>query len=292
MSLLIRRGMLMTMGAIGCLTGDVLIREGRIVQVAPLIDTEEECQELDAGGLTIIPGMIDAHLHGEHEEHAVLSRMMLDGGITGGLVWPEEGMCRMVQGYDIRDSGIMPLLIRGHSARQLTDRIRSMKCLGLQPICEVSSEDEGRRILKASADAECPVILVHLSGCEALTDEIAASGCDAVIGVRRQWGNSPWRFAARLDAMGVRVAVTCDHPSAMLRHLPVCAALCMRDGMEMQRALQTVTRRPAEILGLADAGQIAPGFRADLAMYDGDPLLLASSHVMTICCGKVHRSVK
>ena len=37
-------------------------------------------------------------------------------------------------------------------------------------------------------------------------------------------------------------------------------------------ALQTATVRAAEVLGVADIGQLAPGFRADLVAMPGDPL--------------------
>ncbi len=43
-------------------------------------------------------------------------------------------------------------------------------------------------------------------------------------------------------------------------------------GMSPEDAILAATSRAAELLGLADVGQLAPGFRGDLIVVDGDPL--------------------
>ena len=131
------------------------------------------------------------------------------------------------------------------------------------------------------------VMLVHLSGCEQMLEAIAMAECPVIIGVSTARHSSPWKMVRQLDALGVPVALTCNHPGAKLCHLPLCAALCAREGMNRERALHAVTTAPAALLGLSDAGRISVGAQADLAIYDGDPLLLATSHVMTISGGKI-----
>lgn len=288
MALLIRGGMLLTMSGKVSFTGDVLIRDGRIARVAPCIEAQEDWREIDAGGLTVMPGLIDAHIHGPHDDPMHWADAAIAAGVTTGLGWPDHGgRCMMMRGGSCVGADVEILRLPELTGEQLDRRLAEAMSAGSQPICEVRSAEDGRRILSAVRSSGCRATLVHLSGCESLAEEIAASGCRVVIGVCRHWGNSPWRMAAQLDSMGVMVAVTCDYPSAMLKHLPVCAALCVRDGMPRERALRTITTNPASILGLRDAGQIASGFRADLVLYDGDPLLLASSRVMTICGGRI-----
>ena len=34
-------------------------------------------------------------------------------------------------------------------------------------------------------------------------------------------------------------------------------------------------------------GALVPGMRADLALFDGDPLMLATARVMTVCGGEI-----
>jgi imidazolonepropionase-like amidohydrolase len=43
-------------------------------------------------------------------------------------------------------------------------------------------------------------------------------------------------------------------------------------GMPPAEALRTATVHAAEVLGLTDIGQLAPGFRADIVAMPGDPL--------------------
>ena len=97
-----------------------------------------------------------------------------------------------------------------------------------------------------------------------------------------------WAFAAGLDEAGVHVAISTGHPAAKMKLLPVCAGLCVRDGMARERALASITSMPADLLGLSDRGRIAEGCRADLTIFDGDPLLLATSLIMTIAGGHIH----
>lgn len=46
-------------------TGDVLIEDDRIVQVAPTIQTSDEYEVIDLQGLSLAPGFIDAHSHND-----------------------------------------------------------------------------------------------------------------------------------------------------------------------------------------------------------------------------------
>jgi imidazolonepropionase-like amidohydrolase len=49
-------------------------------------------------------------------------------------------------------------------------------------------------------------------------------------------------------------------------------ALLVEAGLSPAEALRAATSSPAEFLGRADAGRVAPGFVADLVLVDGDPL--------------------
>lgn len=59
------------------------------------------------------------------------------------------------------------------------------------------------------------------------------------------------------------------------------AAIAAAHGMDRQAALATVTRTPAEILGLNDIGTLEAGKKADLALFDGDPFEY-TTHVCTV----------
>ena len=56
-------------------------------------------------------------------------------------------------------------------------------------------------------------------------------------------------------------------------------------GLTHAEAMATITSAPAAIFGL-DAGNLAPGRRADVVVWDGDPLELASAPVAVLIDGK------
>lgn len=60
---LIKNGLLHTMESERPFRGDVLIRDGKIAQIGEEIPSGEEMEVLDAQGLNVFPGFIDAHSH-------------------------------------------------------------------------------------------------------------------------------------------------------------------------------------------------------------------------------------
>ena len=56
-------------------------------------------------------------------------------------------------------------------------------------------------------------------------------------------------------------------------------------GVSRDVALSLITRNPAEIFGMTDTGVVAPGKRADLVVWDGDPLELTSAPVAVLIDG-------
>lgn len=59
---LIKNGTVMTMGPQGTLQADILIENGKIVDIAEKI-TAEGAETIDASGLLVLPGLVDAHSH-------------------------------------------------------------------------------------------------------------------------------------------------------------------------------------------------------------------------------------
>ena len=83
------------------------------------------------------------------------------------------------------------------------------------------------------------------------------------------------RSLAKLDAAGVRIILGCDtgledhlFGYAEQKELELMAAA----GMSPGRVIVAATSRAAEYLGLADAGTLAPGKRADFLVLDANPL--------------------
>ena len=175
--------------------------------------------------------------------------------------------------------------------QELKEAMTEAVVTGHRLACEVYGEKALRRLLSLRQETGCPLVLTHLTGCEAMAREIIASGCEAIMGacVLRS-GGSAYGLAAELARAGVTLALTSDYPATRLHHLPLCAGLCVRGGMDRQDALRAITVQAARLLRVEkDCGTIEPGKRADLALFDGDPLMLATARVMTVSAGEIVR---
>lgn len=286
MPMLIRGGRLLTMTAQGEITADILISGGRIRQIAATIEPNDEMEVIEARGLTLLPGMTDLCIRSGGYAAQWLFDLAANAGVTSGIVLPEDGSaCELLADGRIRKAQVR--LIR--SVPELDNALREDHDVDDRLIIPVRSHEECTQVLSALRGTHKRVILAGLHGCEGLKEQITVSGASVVIGVDRR-GESPWRFAAALANAGVPVALSTFHPSAKMRLLPVCASLCVRDGMPRERALSAITSTPADLIGLRDRGRLAPGCQADIVLFDGDPLLLATSRVATIVGGRLHRS--
>jgi imidazolonepropionase-like amidohydrolase len=85
--------------------------------------------------------------------------------------------------------------------------------------------------------------------------------------------NRTLRSAGILTRAGVEVAITTDHPVVPINFLVYQAALAVKDGLDPEAALRTLTVNPARILGLDDrVGALKPGLDADVVIWSVDPL--------------------
>lgn len=289
MPLLIQNGLLMTMTEQGCIRADLLIEHGRIARIEPHIDhgdLEDGCI-LDANGFVLVPGLIDLYISTYGESSQYIADLALSAGITTHLQRRDgsDSACLLADASGLHNTDVIHTKPSAYTDERLHTLLHRSSG---RVICSIRSQDECRRVLELASGAKTSPILAGLIGCHDAADQIAGSGCPVIIGVRRN-SSSPWALAARLDALGATVAISSCYPAAQLKLLSVCAGLCMRDGMPAERAVCSITSTPARMLGLNDRGRLAPGLRADITVFDGNPLLLATSHVMTIAGGRILR---
>ena len=73
------------------------------------------------------------------------------------------------------------------------------------------------------------------------------------------------------------MAITTDHPVVPIHFLAYQAGLAVKHGLDRDVALAALTINPARIVGIDDrVGSIEPGKDADLVIWSGDPLEVAS----------------
>lgn len=88
------------------------------------------------------------------------------------------------------------------------------------------------------------------------------------------WITNALAAARALHRAGVPVLAGTDSPNPATAHgvsLHEELALLVQAGFTPEEALHTATEVPDQIFKLGDRGRIAPGYRADLLLVDGDP---------------------
>lgn len=102
-----------------------------------------------------------------------------------------------------------------------------------------------------------------------------------------------WKNARHLLDSGVEFALMTDHPVTPARQLLLQSRWLLRLGWSEQSAVELVTRKNAEVLGVQDRlGTLEPGKWASFVCWSGDPFHLASYPSAVYGEGKLLQSVQ
>ena len=137
---------------------------------------------------------------------------------------------------------------------------------------------EGWRVASELAAAKVPVLASALADLPGSFETLAATQSNV----------------GRMTAAGVKVAIGGFYDNDQPRYAPQFAGNLVglarvpgATGLTWGQALAAITSIPAAILGESDAfGSLKPGLTADLVLWDGDPLELASAPVTIYIDGK------
>jgi hypothetical protein len=152
------------------------------------------------------------------------------------------------------------VVVEVHRAADIRQLLRWSKRHGVR--VAISGGAEAWKVADALAAAKVPVFVDPLANLPGDFDQLGAT----------------MENAARLRAAGVDVGFSqagdASHNARKVRQL---AGNAVANGLPWEDALAGLTRVPAEVFGVASSlGAIAPGMRADLVLWDGDPLDVAS----------------
>lgn len=143
--------------------------------------------------------------------------------------------------------------------------------------------DDTMTAIRIADEFGVPIVLEHCMEGHFIAEEIARRGIPVVYGpmlmgrVKQELREMDERTPSVLSKAGVKVAITTDHPEISIRHLSLCAAVAVREGMDEIEAMKAVTINAAEILGVSlRVGSLAPGKDADLVIWTGSPFELRS----------------
>lgn len=133
----------------------------------------------------------------------------------------------------------------------------------------------------------------HATAGHKVAAELAKRNIPAVIGpsitarVKAELRDRTYCTPMLLQAAGVKIAITTDHPFLPIGALRIEAILAIKEGLSRSNALKALTVNPAEIAGISDrVGSIKAGKDADMVIYDGDPFDITSKIEQVIVNGR------
>lgn len=174
----------------------------------------------------------------------------------------QEIMVRVLEGE-------LPWCQHSHRADDIATAIRLSEEFGYRLI--LNHGTEGHLLADTLADKDIPVIMGPLI--------IGRSKVE----VRRRSMRNPGVLARA----GVRIALTTDHPVVPIDYLVHQATFAVKEGLDSDTALRSITVNPAEIMGLGDrVGALRPGLDADVVLWSGDPLDVMSRAVRVFVNGR------
>ena len=149
--------------------------------------------------------------------------------------------------------------------------------------------------IRVAKEFDLDLTLDHCTEGHLIVDHIKAESYPAIVGPtlgnrsKVEVRNKSFETPSILARNGVKVSITTDAPVIPIEHLPLCAGLAIKAGMEEEEALKAITLNPAEIIGIDDrVGSLKEGKDADLVVYDGNPLKdICAETIMTIIDGEI-----
>ena len=95
-----------------------------------------------------------------------------------------------------------------------------------------------------------------------------------------------WKNVEKLLDSRAKFSIMSDHPVILQRNMFYTLRHLLRFGLSKADAISKITREAAEVIGIQNIGQIKPGFKASLVVWNGDPFLLSSYPTLVIAEGK------
>lgn len=127
-----------------------------------------------------------------------------------------------------------------------------------------------------------------------IAEQIKASGFPVIVGTdltsrsKIEVQNMNFKTNKILNDVGVLIAITTDHPVALIQYLPLCAGLAVKHGLPVEEGLRAITINAARICRVDDrVGSLKKGKDADIAIFTGNPMEVFTETLYTIINGQV-----
>jgi imidazolonepropionase-like amidohydrolase len=158
--------------------------------------------------------------------------------------------------------GELPVIFRANRDSEIRGAIAFAEEMKLKPI--ILGGNDAWKVASLLKDKNVPVILTGVFQLPGREDD----PYDVL-----------FEQPAKLQAAGVRFAISTGDAGAEVRNLPLHAGMASAYGLSKADAVKSVTLYPAQIMNVADRlGSIEPGKMANLVITDGD-LLEIRTHI-------------
>lgn len=165
--------------------------------------------------------------------------------------------------------GELPWCQHTHRADDIATALRLADEFGYRLI--VNHGTEGHLLADILAERNVPVIMGPLFSSRSKVE------------LRRRHLRNPGVLARA----GVEVAITTDHPVVPIHLLVHQVTLAVKEGLDREAALRSITLTPARIMGIDDrVGALRPGLDGDVVIWSGDPLEVMSRALRVYVSGR------
>lgn len=133
--------------------------------------------------------------------------------------------------------------------------------------------------LRIAREFGLEITIEHCTEGHLIADYLAREGVGVCVGPaltdrsKPELKNLSFETAGALDKAGLCVAIVSDHPVTPEKHLSLCAAMAVKEGMDKSAALRAITINAAKLCKIDDRiGSIRSGKDADIVLFDRHPI--------------------
>jgi imidazolonepropionase-like amidohydrolase len=153
--------------------------------------------------------------------------------------------------------------------------------------------DDIATAMRLAAEFGYRLIVNHGTEAHLIADKLVERDIPVIIGPlfttrsKVELRNRSLRNPGRLARAGVQIAITTDHPVVPIHFLVHQATLAVKEGLDRNTALRSITLNPARMMGLDDrVGALRPGLDGDVVLWSGDPLDVMSRALRVFIGGR------
>lgn len=178
--------------------------------------------------------------------------------------------------FDIKSQALVPLL-----ERKITAHFHCHRA------------DDIFTAIRIAKEFNLKYTLVHCTDGYLIADELEEENCSCIIGpvicdrCKPEMANLSPKNAGILSKKNITVAICTDHSEVPVEYLPISVGICVKNGMEFYKAVESVTCNAAKIGGISDrTGSLEVGKDADAVLFMGNPFEVMSSPEFVMINGK------